>query len=368
MAIISIQDSSAVRANGFRGFLEEGHRVGILDFIVSRRFRPEAALCVIGILAVGLIAFVSYRTHVNVATAGLLCVIVVVLLSRAGGFASSIVTSILAAVWLAYLAPPAHSFRIDDPLDVAAIATFLITSFLISRLVSKLKKTLDDSRSRVSRRLVDAEEQERARIARELHDDINQQLALLAVNLDCMKQGLSTSAAELRCEIGEASKTVKDLVNDVQALSHRLHSSKLEVLGLAKAAAGFCRELAQRLGLEIEFHAENVPEELPTEISFCLFRVLQEALQNASKYSGSRRFQTSLVGGSNEILLTVRDPGIGFDPEEAMKGSGLGLTSMRERMRLVDGTLSIDSRLERGTRIQARVPLKPRMMSATSGR
>jgi signal transduction histidine kinase len=172
MATRSIQDSSAGRANGFRSQPGEAHRKNILDYLVSRRFRPETALSVVGSLAVGLIAFFSYQTHLNVATAGLLCVIVVVLLSRAGGFASSIVTCILAAACLAYLAPPTYSFRIDDSLDVLAIATFLIASLAISRLMSKLRKMLDEDRSKVSRRLVDAEEQERARIARELHDDI----------------------------------------------------------------------------------------------------------------------------------------------------------------------------------------------------
>jgi signal transduction histidine kinase len=116
--------------------------------------------------------------------------------------------------------------------------------------------------------------------------------------------------------------------------------------------------------VEIDFRSENIPQGLPREISLSLFRVLQEALQNAIKHSGSRQFQVSLRRGASEIELTVRDSGIGFETDEAIKGRGLGLTSMQERLKLVDGELSIDSKPQRGTTIQARVPLSPRMKSA----
>ncbi len=205
--------------------------------------------------------------------------------------------------------------------------------------------------------LIRAQEEERARFARELHDDVNQRLALLAANLDRLIQDLPASADEFRREVGSAKKEAEELGNDIQALSHRLHSSKLELTGLPKAAASFCRELSDHQKVEIEFHAENIPNELSKEISLCLFRVLQEALQNALKHSGSRHFQVSLGVASNEIYLTVSDSGRGFDPAEAMKGCGLGLTSMKERLRLVNGELSIDTRLQSGATICARVPL-----------
>ena len=148
---------------------------------------------------------------------------------------------------------------------------------------------------------------------RELHDDINQRLALLAISLERLQQN-PPSSAELMREIGEARKELENLGSDVQALSHHLHSSKLEYLGLAVAAAGFCREVSSQRGVEIDFHSENIPRDLPKEIELSLFRVLQEAIQNAAKHSGSRHFEVSLRGGSSEIELTVRDSGIGFDP------------------------------------------------------
>jgi PAS domain S-box-containing protein len=216
------------------------------------------------------------------------------------------------------------------------------------------RKLAEEALSTMSQKLIEAQDEERARIARELHDDIGQRLALLAVLIESAKRRSPVWAAEV-------GNQVADLASGIQALSHRLHPPKLEYLGLAAAAAGFGRELSERHGVEIDFHSENIPKELPREISLCLFRVLQEALQNAIKHSGSRQFQISLTGEASELELTVHDSGIGFEPAEAISGRGLGLTTMQERLKLVDGQLSIDSKRQSGTTIQARVPLSPRM-------
>jgi signal transduction histidine kinase len=137
---------------------------------------------------------------------------------------------------------------------------------------------------------------------------------------------------------------------------------------LATAAAGVCRELATRHGVDIGFLSYNVPNDLPQEMALCLFRVLQEALQNAVKHSGSRQFQVSLNGQADVIQLTVHDDGIGFDPEQTAKGEGLGLTSMRERLKLVNGQLSIVSQLQHGTTIHAFVPFGYTKVAAGAGR
>jgi len=218
------------------------------------------------------------------------------------------------------------------------------------------QKLAEEALSTVSQRLIQAHEEERTRIARELHDDLNQQLALLAMNLDRLKQDLPASATELRRDMEAARKQADELGSNIQALSHRLHSSKLQYLGLAAAASSFCREFSDRNGVEIEFNSDKIPTHLPEEISICLFRVLQEAVQNAAKYSGSRQVQVLLKGRTNQIELTVHDSGSGFEPEEALKGHGLGLTSMRERLKLVGGQLSIASKPQCGTSILARVP------------
>jgi len=209
----------------------------------------------------------------------------------------------------------------------------------------------------MSRRLIEAQESERAWIARELHDDINQRIALLAVNLDCLKQELPRMAPATSRRLEQIGAGLAELSSDIQTLSHRLHSSKLEYLGVVAAASSFCGELSEKHGVQIDFHPEAIPKSLPREIALCLFRVLQEALQNATKHSGSRHFEVFLRGVANEIQLSVRDSGVGFDPQKLLQRHGLGLTSMNERLRLVHGELSIDSRPGRGTLIRATVPL-----------
>jgi signal transduction histidine kinase len=217
----------------------------------------------------------------------------------------------------------------------------------------------EDALASLSGRLIEAQEAERTRIARELHDDINQRLAMVAVSLKTFKQDLPASEANKNRYIEEACARVSDLENDIQALSHRLHSSKLEYLGLEAAASGFCAELSERQNVKIDFRCESIPENLSNEISLCLFRVLQEAVHNAVKYSGVREFEVSLTGRMNEIELMVHDSGGGFDPNRATNGQGLGLTSMKERLRLIHGQLFVDSKPEHGTTILARVPLNP---------
>jgi signal transduction histidine kinase len=228
------------------------------------------------------------------------------------------------------------------------------------------RKLAEEALSSVSRRLIEAHEEERTWIARELHDDINQRIALLAVNLDHLKRDLPVSAVAISGRLAKMVEHVAELGSDVQALSHRLHSSKLQYLGVAAAASSFCKEVSEKWEVEVDFHFEGVPKNLSQDIALCLFRVLQEALQNAVKHSESRHFDVLLVGASSAIELTVRDSGIGFDPEDAIKGRGLGLVGMKERLRLVAGELSIESRLRIGTTIHARVPLNPTMKSASA--
>ena len=219
------------------------------------------------------------------------------------------------------------------------------------------RKLAEESLANMSRKLIEAQEQERTWIARELHDDISQRITLVLVNLERLQKDFSPLATAVTQRLSEIQEHLSSLGSDIQALSHHLHSSKLEYLGLVAAAASFCRELSQEHGVEVAFHSESVPKQLPQEVALCLFRVLQESLQNAVKHSGSKHFEAWLKGTPTEIELTVRDSGVGFDPEEAMRGRGLGLTSMKERLNLVHGKLAVDSHLAEGTVIRASVPL-----------
>ena len=218
-------------------------------------------------------------------------------------------------------------------------------------------KLAEEALSGVGRRLIEAHEEERTWLARELHDDINQRIALLAVQLEQWAQHPPCSGVEVPDHIRPVLEQLSDLGKDIQALSHRLHSSKLEYLGIAVAANGFCKELSEQQKVEIDFSHAGIPRSLPKEISLCLFRVLQEALQNAVKHSGERHFRVELYGTSREIQLSVHDLGVGFDQQVATGHRGLGLVSMRERLQLVGGEFSINSKPGSGTTIRARVPL-----------
>ena len=220
------------------------------------------------------------------------------------------------------------------------------------------RKLAEDAMADIGRRLIQAHEEERTWIARELHDDVNQRMALLAIELDRWNQQLPPSAVELHDHIHHASQRLSDIAADIQALSHRLHSSKLEYLGLVAAAKSFCKELSEQQKVEIDFSHTNIPLGVPKEISLCLFRVLQETLQNAVRHSGVRHFKVELCGTEGEIQLTVSDLGVGFDPQDAMYRRGLGLISMRERIHLVSGEISIQSQPGGGTTIHARVPFR----------
>jgi signal transduction histidine kinase len=220
--------------------------------------------------------------------------------------------------------------------------------------------------SSFSRKLIQAQEEERAAVARELHDDVNQRVVLAALNLDLLTSD-ATVSAEGKSEITAVMKQLRELAGDIQALSHRLHSSKLEQLGLRGAVASFCREVSGKHKARVEFQSKDVPENLPNEVSLCLFRVMQEAVQNSTKHSGATHIEVSLTGGTDEMQLIVRDSGKGFVAQEVlMNAKGIGLASMRERLKLVNGHFSIQTEPGRGTTISARVPFHASSKSASA--
>jgi signal transduction histidine kinase len=224
------------------------------------------------------------------------------------------------------------------------------------------RKQMEEALSGMSRKLIESQEQERARIGRELHDDINQRLAMLAVELE----RLQANPSEVSNRVQELRKEMIEISNDVQALSHELHSSKLEYLGVVAGIKSWCKEFGERQRMEIDFKTE-VSSTLPLEVGLSLFRVIQEALHNAQKHSGVKRIEVQLREDSGEIHLVVSDLGRGFDLETAMQGRGLGLTSMQERVRLVNGTIAIESKPRHGTTVHVRVPLESDYRSEVAG-
>jgi PAS domain S-box-containing protein len=212
-------------------------------------------------------------------------------------------------------------------------------------------KEAEETLSDMTRKLIEAQEQERARIGRELHDDINQRIAMLSLELEQLQENPS----EVQRRVQELRNQTTELSNDVQAMSHDLHSSKLEYLGVVGGIKSWCKEFGERQKIEIDF-GSDVSSVRPLAVGLSLFRVLQEALHNANKYSGVKRIEVQLREDSGEIHLIIRESGKGFDVEAALQGKGLGLTSMRERVRLVNGTITIESKPMGGTRIHVRIP------------
>jgi len=219
------------------------------------------------------------------------------------------------------------------------------------------RKLAEEALASVSHKLIEAQEKERTRIARELHDDINQRIALATVELDQLKKSTPGLDDELRTRMSALGVLLQETGIEVQAISHRLHSSKLEILGVVAACRGFCREVAEQHKISVEFSSEAIPQALPQDVSLCIFRVLQESLQNAIKHSGAERFHVQLLETSEEVQLAVRDEGIGFDVDTAMCNHGLGLISMRERASLVKGTVVIRSKPMGGTLLTLRIPI-----------
>jgi len=218
------------------------------------------------------------------------------------------------------------------------------------------RKLAEAALANVNRRLIEAQEQERTRIGRELHDDISQRIAMLAIELEQLQES-PPNLSEVPTRMGELRKQTSEIAADIQSLSHELHAAKLQYLGIAAAMRGFCQEFGEQQKAEIDFQTHDLASPLSPDISLSFFRVLQEALHNSAKHSGVRHFEVRLWGTSDEIHLTVKDSGAGFDPEAAKKSRGLGLISMEERLKLVNGTLAIETQPKGGTVIHARVPL-----------
>jgi PAS domain S-box-containing protein len=224
------------------------------------------------------------------------------------------------------------------------------------------QKLAQQALENVSGQLIEAQEKERTRIARDLHDDICQRLALLSMEIEQADHGQGGSK-----RLEEIRKHCSEIAGDVQSLSHQLHSSKLDYLGVVAAVRGFCSEFSKQHKVNIEFTDSDVPVNLSKQISLCLFRVAQEALYNAVKYSGVSQCSLEIKGMADEIQLTVRDKGAGFNVEAAKRNRGLGLVSMQERVHLVGGTFTVESQPGKGTVILVVVPIAVENGSAADG-
>jgi signal transduction histidine kinase len=207
----------------------------------------------------------------------------------------------------------------------------------------------------LSGRLINAQEDERRRIARDLHDDLSQRLGVMSLQLDMLRQSPGMAPAD--AQIDRLAGDIRGVATEIHALSHRLHPAKLDQLGLATAARAWCRDLSSQSCLSMAFKAETLPATMAADTALCLYRILQETTRNIVRHSGASSATVTLGLAGTDLRLVVDDNGHGFDVERARRSGGLGLVSMHERVRSLDGTLTIESAPGRGTRVEANVPL-----------
>ena len=216
------------------------------------------------------------------------------------------------------------------------------------------QKQTELARADLSRRLMTAQEAERSRIARELHDGIGQSLALLGIQLQ--RAGQPTSSGKKSPGIAELCAKLKQIGHQVSRLSHQLHSSELEFLGLAVAVKSLCREFSEQYHVRIGCVCTEVPADLDNDIALGFLRVVQEALHNVAKHSRAAQVDVTLAAAGDDLVLTIADDGVGFEVNQVRNSAGLGMISMRERMHLIGGEFHVASSPQGGTRIQARAP------------
>jgi PAS domain S-box-containing protein len=207
-------------------------------------------------------------------------------------------------------------------------------------------------------RLITAQEEERSRIARELHDDVSQRLALLSVELEYTAESSPESGPGLIEKVGEVLARLKELSSDIHELSYRLHPRSLERLGLAVAIRSLCREISERRAMQLVFEESEVPDSISDDAALCLYRVAQESLRNVVNHSRAESAEVKLCAENEVVRLTVTDSGVGFELDQLRERNGLGVISMRERLRAIGGRLSIQSAPGEGTTVEAVVPLK----------
>jgi PAS domain S-box-containing protein len=220
------------------------------------------------------------------------------------------------------------------------------------------RKVVEGTLASLSPRLIEAQEKERSRVAGELRDDLNQRMALLQIGLGQFERDVPGLTSQARIQLHSLTEVAMEIASGIHNLSHRLRPSLLDLLGPVASIERLCRELSDRHNLQIQFVHHGIPERISQDVNLCLYRITQDALRNVAKHSGAAGAEVELLGHDDRIELCISDSGVGFNPESAKRTSGLGLITMQERLRLVEGQLTVQSDPSHGTRIRVRIPLR----------
>src|SRR6266853_109067 len=274
----------------------------------------------------------------------------------AGGLSASMLVVALISAWNAMhgRGPFGNLSLAADVLSLHILLTVFAMPLMLTAALIAERRRGDETLRGTRSKLVNAQEQERHRIARELHDGIVQQLTLVGLGVDDLRSGSNAPAKPALDKLYDQISVVSNAILD---LSHNLHPFILEYLGLARALKKLCRETGAKSGLTINFSEKDVPSHLPSDISQCLFRISQEALQNIVKHSHARTASIELTIRYGHALLRIVDDGVGITPEQHHRG-GTGLVNMHERVWALDGTCKVTSGPLKGTTVEASVPLK----------
>jgi signal transduction histidine kinase len=339
----------------------------------------EVGLLAIGLLAVGLLSF-SVKMAGHDARSTLLYLPLPLLLwaairfgPRGGPFAAQapevnalsvqlfLILASLPLMFLAALIKERERAQEAAGQKEERLELALDTAKQASQALSESQERLNLSHTHIRRllgRLIDIQESERRRISRELHDDLNQKIATLCLNISRVKRKLPIPDGELIQELDGLRESANDLTNEVRKLSHQLHPAVLEHLGLVTALESYIESFRDEEQIGVQLTAEIGEERVPFQTSICLYRVAVEALRNVSRHSEAESAKISLTRFDDALELRVSDSGKGFDVETFRHGGGgLGLISIEERLRLLDGSCEIRSTPQLGTTLIARVPL-----------
>ena len=299
------------------------------------------------------------------------------------GLWPALLASAIATVALDYFfTPPLYTLTLElahipHLLTFALIAVVFATASAARRKAERsLQQARDELDAKVQERtadleelagrLIDAQEEERSRIGRELHDHISQMLGVLTIRIDQMRAAETTPPAIADALEGLRQSTT-EITDDIHSLSHRLHSSALDYLGLVPALQKLVNDFAGRHGIAVDFVHDAVPSPMPSDVALCLFRVAEESLTNVAKHSRAKSARVEVNGGPDGLRLSIEDAGTGFDVESLGRKAGLGFVSMRERLRVLRGTVRVESEPSRGTKIDVWVPAATLSSTASSG-
>ena len=274
------------------------------------------------------------------------------------GFAGLVVVSVACSGFI--LAATGSGTRYHRVVNVVNI--LVVTVIAVGLLAHNLKKSVFQSREAereiraLSARLISAQEEERTRIARELHDDLSQQVAAMSIGMGILKSQIPPQQVDARAQSDRIQQKLVNVAESIRRLSHELHPAVLEHSGLAAALQTYCSEFGLLTGVRVSLQSHGSFEGVPIPVALCVYRITQEALQNVAKHANVGEAEVELTRSDGILCLSVSDRGAGIETIRAAPRVGLGLVSIKERTRLVNGAFEIQSKPNQGTTVLVRIP------------